>query len=111
MEVAEREMSGVRVLGLAGKMMGGPDETSLSDMIGNLAEQGKNKVVLDLSELTWMNSRGLGICIGGLTRLRNRGGDLRLAAVPKVVGSILEKCNLQTVFQIFPTVDAAVKSF
>jgi anti-sigma B factor antagonist len=111
MEVTEREMSGVKVLGVAGKMMGGPDETALSDMIGSLAEQGKSRVVLDLSELTWMNSRGLGICIGGLTRLRSSGGDLRLAAVPRVVGSIIEKCNLQTIFRIFPTVEEAVKSF
>lgn len=111
MEISEREMGGVKVLGLAGKMMGGPDESALSELIGGLAEEGESKVVLDLSGLVWMNSRGLGICIGALTRLRNRGGDLRLAAVPKEVDSILKKCNLQSVFKMFSTVDEAVKSF
>jgi anti-sigma B factor antagonist len=111
MEISQQEIGGINVIGLSGKMMGSPDESTFAKLLDELAEKGESKVVLDLSRLVWMNSRGLGVCIGGLTRLRNRGGDLRLAAVPKTVGSILEKCNVQSLFRIFPSVDEAVKSF
>lgn len=111
MEISQQDVGGIKVIGLSGKMMGSPDESTFSRLLDELAEKGESKVVLDLSQLVWMNSRGLGDCIGGLTRLRNRGGDLRLAAVPKTVGSILEKCKVLNLFQIFTSVDEAVKSF
>lgn len=111
MDLIQSEHDGVVVLTLKGKMMGMPEESSLTDLIYGLADDKKTKVVLDLSLLTWMNSRALGMCISGLTTLRNRGGDLRMANVSKPVDVLLHKCHLHTVFQSYTSVEDAVASF
>jgi anti-sigma B factor antagonist len=111
MKLESSEKAGVKIVVLKGKIMGSPDETSLTDVIYEFAEKGKTKVVLDLSGVTWMNSRALGMCIGGLTTLRNRGGDLRLCCVSKPVDSLIRKCHLHTVFQSFDSTEEAVRSF
>jgi anti-anti-sigma factor len=105
------ERSGVIVVSLQGKLMGMPDETSLTDLIYEFVEQEKTKVVLDLSKVTWMNSRALGMCIAGMTTLRNRGGDLRLASMSKQVDMLITKCCLDSCFRCFRTVEEAVDSF
>jgi anti-sigma B factor antagonist len=111
MHLESSERNGVIVVTLEGKLMGLPDESSLIDQIYEFVEQSKTKVVLDLSGVTWMNSRALGMCIAGLTTLRSRGGDLRLARVSKQVDVLLHKCHLHTCFRSFDTVEEAVGSF
>ncbi len=111
MKLESSEKAGVKIVALQGKIMGSPDEASLTDAIYEFVEDGKTKVVLDLSGVTWMNSRALGLCIAGLTTLRNRGGDLRLCCASKPVDSLIKKCHLHTVFQSFDSAEEAVKSF
>jgi len=111
MNMEFKEKDGVMIVVLEGKIMGSPEEASLTDLIYEFVAQSKTKVVLDLSGVTWMNSRGLGMCIGGFTTLRNRGGDLRLCCVSKQVESLMRKCHLHTVFRLFDAVENAVKSF
>ncbi len=111
MNLESSERNGIMVVALEGKLMGLPDEGSFIDLIYEFAEKGKTKVVLDLSGVTWMNSRALGMCIAGLTTLRNRGGDLRLACVSKQVDVLLRKCHLHSCFRSFDSVDEAVESF
>jgi anti-sigma B factor antagonist len=111
MKIVNREQEGVQIIELGGKVMGGPGETELSETLNGLIEQNKIHVVLEMSEVKWMDSGGLGICLGGLTRLRNRGGDLRLVGLPETVRSLMDKCRILTMFQCFDNVDEAVKSF
>ncbi len=111
MEITLGEKDGVQVIALEGKIMGGPEDTRITDIIAEFIEQNKADVVLDLSKVTWMNSWGLGICLGGLTRLRNRGGDLRLIGIPDVVKSLMEKCRILHLFQSYDTIEEALKSF
>jgi anti-sigma B factor antagonist len=111
MEIALKEERGVQIMVLAGKIMGSPEETRISDTISEFIEQNKTSVILDLSKVAWMNSRGLGMCLEGLTRLRNRGGDLRLVGLPAVVKSLMEKCRILPLFQCYNSVAQAVDSF
>jgi anti-sigma B factor antagonist len=111
MNLTRTERDGVAILAIEGKLMGSPEESSLKITIIELADAGKTKVVLDLSELDWMNSLGLGMCIAGLTTLRNRGGDLRLVNPPEQLVSLMKKCHLYTLFRTFDSVDKAVGSF
>jgi anti-sigma B factor antagonist len=111
MEITLGEQDGVQVIALEGKIMGGPEDTRITDIIAKFIEQGQINVVLDLSKVTWMNSWGLGICLSGLTRLRNRGGDLRLTGIPVVVKSLMEKCRILHLFQSYATREEALKSF
>ena len=111
MKLESHEKDGVRIIVLQGKIMGDPDEVSLTDVIYKFAEEGEVRAVLDLSGVTWMNSRGLGMCIAGLTTLRNRGGDLRLCCCSKPVATLIRKCHLHTIFKSFDSTEDAINSF
>ena len=111
MNLKEKEVDGVVVLELSGKLMGGPDATLLSEKLHNLVDQKKTKVVADLGKVSWMNSSGLGILIGGLTTMRNSGGDLKLANVAGKIESLLIITKLIKVFDNFENIDSAVTSF
>ena len=67
MKMTETISDKVVVLELSGKIMGGPDATLLTEKLHQLIESGKTQVIVDLSQVSWMNSSGLGILIGGLT--------------------------------------------
>ncbi len=111
MKMTESESSGVVILELSGKIMGGPDATLLNDKLHELIEAGKIKIIANLKGVNWMNSSGLGILIGGLTTMRNSGGDLKLANITDRIQSLLMITKLLTVFESFDTIDQAIESF
>lgn len=111
MTLKEKEINDVVVLELSGKIMGGPDANVLSEKLHQLVDRNKTKVVADLSKVSWMNSSGLGILIGGLTTMRNNHGDLKLANVTERIKSLLIITKLITIFETFDSVEAAVASF
>ncbi|MCG8608178.1 STAS domain-containing protein [bacterium] len=111
MNIKEREEQGVVILELSGKIMGGPDATLLNDKLHELIESEKKHIVADLQNVNWMNSSGLGILIGGLTTMRNNGGDLKLANITERIQSLLMITKLLTVFESHDTLDKAIASF
>ncbi|MFQ5674996.1 MAG: STAS domain-containing protein [bacterium] len=111
MKMIEKEQDSAVILELSGKIMGGPDATLLNDKLHELIEAGKTKIVADLGGVNWMNSSGLGILIGGLTTMRNNGGDLKLANITDRIQSLLMITKLLTVFETFETVEKAIESF
>ncbi|MBC8185662.1 STAS domain-containing protein [candidate division KSB1 bacterium] len=111
MNLKEKEIDGVVLLELSGKLMGGPDATLLSEKLHDLVDQKKTKVVADLGKVSWMNSSGLGILIGGLTTMRNSDGDLKLINVTGKIESLLIITKLIKIFDSYENVDDAVKSF
>jgi len=111
MNLKEKEIDGVVLLELSGKLMGGPDATLLSEKLHDLVDQKKTKVIADLAKVSWMNSTGLGILIGGLTTMRNSGGDLKLVNVAGKIESLLIITKLIKVFETFNQVEEAVASF
>lgn len=111
MNLKEKEINGVVVLELSGKLMGGPDATLLSEKLHDLVDQKKTKVIADLGKVSWMNSSGLGILIGGLTTMRNNGGDLKLVNVTGKIESLLIITKLIKIFDSFNSIDDGVESF
>jgi len=108
----QHDVSGeVAVLHLQGKIMGGPDATSLHEKLHELIDNGTLSVVVDLEGVAWMNSSGLGILIGGLSALRKSGGDLRLARVTEKIEEVLRITKLDRVFDIYGNTDDAVASY
>jgi len=99
------------ILEFKGNIMGGPDSVALNEQLHALIEQGKKNVVVDLSRVNFMNSSGLGMLIGGLTTMRNAGGDLRICSATEKIESLLMITKLITVFQHFKTLDEAVASY
>lgn len=99
------------VIEFSGNLMGGPDATKFNDELHDLIDKGRKEVVADLSDVKFMNSSGLGILIGGLTTMRNAGGDLRIAGADKRIESLLMVTKLITVFNHYRTVEEAVESY
>ena len=104
-------MDKVIVVALKGEIMGGPDTENFQKRLYAAVKKGNVNVVVDMSQTTWMNSSGLGMLISGLTTLRSSGGDLRLASVSERLRHPLEITKLDSVFQIFDSIQSAVDSF
>ncbi len=111
MTIIEKNVGDVVVLELTGKIMGGPDASLLNDKLHDLLDKGKTKVIADLASVSWMNSSGLGILIGGLTTMRNNGGDLKLSGVTERIQNLLMITKLLTVFDAHDSLEKAVASF
>ena len=111
MKLSSKEQAGVVVLEPRGKIMGGPDASLLHDKLHECIEGSKNRIIIDLGQVDWMNSTGLGILISSYTTLRNNGGELKLANVTDKIKSLLTITKLVSVFEAFDSVDEAVASF
>jgi anti-sigma B factor antagonist len=111
MKLKSKEVNDVTIIELKGNVMGGPDATALNDELHKLIEAGKKKIVIDLGEVKFMNSSGLGMLIGSLTTVRNAGGDLKIARASEKIESLLVVTKLITVFDHHTTINEAVGAF
>ncbi len=108
MEIREEIRGDVAVLFLSGKMMGGPDTMRVHEHTKGLIADGLRKLVIDLGDVKWLNSSGMGVLIMCLTSMKNAGGSLKLAAITEKVESLLMITHLMTVFETVETADRAV---
>ncbi|MDX1672069.1 MAG: STAS domain-containing protein [Balneolaceae bacterium] len=99
------------VITLSGKIMGGPHAEDFRDDLHKLIENDKKNVVVDLSKVKFMNSSGLGILIGGLTTMKNAGGDMKLAGATEKIQSLLMVSQLNRVFDNYETLDEATEAY
>ena len=111
MKFKTKEIKGITVIELDGNVMGGPDASALNDFLHKLIAEEKNHVVVDLKAVSFINSSGLGMLIGGLTTMRHAGGELKLARASKKIENLLEMTKLLKVFDVHKTVNNAIASF
>ena len=102
---------GILVFALKGKIMGGPESQEFHDELKKAVNAGQRKIVLDLGEVEWMNSSGLGLLISALTTARNAGGELKLSRATDKITSLLVITKLNSVFESHSTTEAAALSF
>jgi anti-sigma B factor antagonist len=110
MEVKTNETDSGVVITLEGKMMLGYEANEFHVAISDSLEKNIKKVVVDLSNLQFISSWGIGILIHGYTTVTNREGTFTLAAVPDIVNDALKKTKLDTIFRKFDSVDEALNS-
>lgn len=111
MELKQIAKGDVLIVKLTGELMGGAESEKFKAMIFDAIDDEQLNLVVDLSEVGWMNSTGLGILVSGLSSIRSSGGDLRLASLSERIRRPLEITRLDSIFQIYPSVDDAVLSF
>jgi anti-sigma B factor antagonist len=111
MEFKIKHEKGVTIILLKGEVIGGPDATELRRQLHGLIDEGKKKIVVDLEHVELMNSSGLGMLIGGLTTVRNAGGDLKLANASAKILSLFTVTKLSKVFSHFDTLKSAIESY
>ncbi|MCB0264926.1 MAG: STAS domain-containing protein [Calditrichaeota bacterium] len=111
MSLLKEQQNDVTVLRLQGDVMGGPEAVQINDEINQLLDNSTLKVVIDLAKVQRMNSSGLGILINALSTFKKNGGDLKLASPTPIVQNLLKITRLNSLFESYDTVDAAVASF
>ena len=111
MQIAERESGAVTVLDLSGKITLGEGDTLLKDKLHSLLHQGKKKVLLNLGDVQYVDSAGLGAIVSAYTTMTREGGSLKLVNVTKRLQDLLSITKLLTVFETFDSEAEAVRSY
>lgn len=111
MKIKTNEKYGALIIELKGNVMGGPDAQEFQDLLHKSLEEGKKNVVVDLANVKFMNSSGLGMLISGYTTMKNGGGVMKLANATDKINSLLVITKLITIFEHYDSVDKAVQSF
>ena len=106
-----REEGNVTLIDLSGKLMGGEDADVFRDLVHELLESGRKKIIVNLASLKWINSSGVGILITGYTTMRRNKGDLKLLNVSKKIESILYVTKLNLIFECFDDEHEAIRSY
>lgn len=99
------------VIQLKGNVMGGPEAAELNELLHKFLDSSKKNVIIDLADVKFMNSSGLGMLISAFTTMKNGGGNLKLANATEKIQSLLLITKLVTIFENFDSVDEAVKSY
>ena len=110
-KISERQTGDVTVLDLGGKITIGEGNVSLRTAIRRLTEEGKKKVLLNLAQVGYVDSSGVGELVAGFTTLKREGGQLKLLNLTGKIRDLLAITKLLTVFDVYEDEAAAVNSF
>ena len=111
MKIEERNVSGITVLDLKGKMLIGEGDELLREKINGLVEDGKSKILLNLAEVPYVDSAGLGEIVRCYTTVSRKEGVLKLLSLTKRLHDLLSITKLLTVFETYDSEEEAVKSY
>ena len=111
MRINTREVQGVTILDISGRITLGDETGTLRDAVRDLLSKGIKKIVLNLAEVSYIDSTGVGELVGSLMSVRNAGGDLKLMNLSQKVQDVVHVTKLYTVFDIKEDEFTAVKSF
>ena len=111
MQTSARQVGGVTVLDISGRITVGEGNVILREIVRDLAEKGAKAIVLNLREVQYVDSSGVGELVKAHTTIRNQGGQLKLTNLNKRVHDLLELTRLSAVFDIQKDETSAIKSF
>ena len=109
--VKTRQIEGISVVDVSGRITLGEGSSSVRDALRDLISKGEKKVLLNLSEVTYIDSSGIGELVAGYTTLSNQGGTLKLVGLNKRVKDLLQITKLYTVFDVHEEEAHALRSF
>jgi anti-sigma B factor antagonist len=111
MKIEERQAGGVTILDVQGKLVMGDANVLLKDKVHSLVNQGLTQILIDLGNVSYVDSAGLGGLVAAYTTVSRAGGQLKLLNVTKRIQDLLAITRLLTVFETFSTEGEAVRSF
>ena len=111
MQIEERVVNDVTILDLKGKITLGDGDEILKDKINSLVLQNRRRILLNLAEVPYIDSAGLGEVVRTYTTVSRQGGKLKLLNLTKRIQDLLAITKLLTVFETFTSEDEAVRSF
>ena len=111
MKASTRQVDGVTVVDLSGRITLGEGSVVLRDTVRELIGKGDKKILLNLGDVTYIDSSGIGELVSAFTTVRNQGGELKLLKLTKKVHDLLQITKLYTVFDIKDDEAVAIASF
>ena len=105
------EVDGVSVVTLDGRIVLGEESTSFREKLKSLIAEGKKKIVLNMSNVTYIDSSGLGTMVASHTSARAQGASMKICNLGSKFQEILQVTKLVTVFDVYPSEAAAIASF
>jgi len=111
MTASTRLVGGVTIVDLYGRIVLGEGSAGVRDLVRNLIKEGNKKILLNLRDVDYIDSSGLGELVSAFTSARSQGGELKLLNLTKRVRALLQITKLSTVFDITDDEAASVKSF
>jgi anti-sigma B factor antagonist len=109
--IENRDVGKVTILDMRGRITLGDEIEDLRSAVRNLVAKGQKKIILNLAEVDYIDSSGVGELVGCFTTVRNAGGELKLLNLSRKVHDVLQVTKLYTVFDIRDDEFNAVKSF
>jgi anti-sigma B factor antagonist len=106
-----RQVGGVTIVDISGRIVLGEESASLRDLIRDLLSKGRKQILLNLGAVDYIDSAGLGSLVGASASVRKQGGELKLLDLPDKIVDVMQITKLYTVFDILKDEAAGVKSF
>ena len=110
LKMSTRVLDGIMVVDCSGRIVFGEETAALRDVVKGLLNQ-THQIVLNLGEVNYIDSGGLGTLVGLWTSARSAGGSIKLANLTQRVGNLLQVTKLLTVFDVYDGEDKAVRAF
>lgn len=111
MKVSTRQVDGITILDLSGRITLGEGSVTVRDAIRDLLNKGEKHILLNLGDVSYLDSSGLGELVSAYTSVKNAGGELKLLNLTKKVHDLLQITKLYTVFDVKDDEASAVASF
>ncbi len=111
MKIKTRQVDGITIMDCSGRITLGEGSVQLRDAVRDLLAKGSKQILLNLGDVTYIDSSGIGELVSAFTTVRNQGGDLKLLNLTKKVHDLLQIIKLYTVFDVKDDEASAVASF
>jgi anti-sigma B factor antagonist len=111
LRMAERDVNGITVLDIDGRIVLGEESNSFREKVKGLLASGKKKIVLNLANVSYIDSAGLGTLVATFHSARSQGAMLKLANLGAKFKEVLQVTKLMTVFDTYESEAAAIQSF
>jgi len=111
LKMTNSEVDGVSVVELVGSIVLGEESTSFREKLKSMVAEGKKKIVLNMSEIKYIDSAGLGALVAAHIGAKNQGASVRLCHLGKKFHEVMQITKLLTVFDVYETEAAAISSF
>jgi len=111
LRATHRDAGQVTVVDLSGRIVLGDGSALLRKTIRGLLQDQRKAIVLNLADVDYIDSSGIGELVSGFTAVKNQGGDLKLLHLTKKVHDLLQLTKLYTVFDVYTDESTAVRSF
>jgi anti-sigma B factor antagonist len=111
MKISTRQVDGITIVDCSGRITLGEGSITLRETVSGLLAKGDKKILLNLGDVNYIDSSGIGELVSAFTTVRKQGGDLKLLNLTKKVHDLLQITKLYTVFDVKDDEAVAIKSF